>query len=89
MEVIETLASLKRSVDKMDDILVHLTVKRLDPRTRRDWELSLGDTSTPTTWAELDSFLKSRIDALEMTPDQKPAISTGDQPSAKKVPWAS
>ena len=48
-EAIETLQVLGRPVDKMDDFIVHVTVRRFDSRTRRDWELSLGDSTTPVT----------------------------------------
>ena len=84
-EVIETLRNLERPVDQMDDFFVNLTVRRLDVSTRRDWELSLGDTTTPTTWKQLDTFLKSRIQALEMTSVQTPALSR-DGLSRKGIP---
>ena len=35
-EAVDTLRSLDRPVDKWDDILVHITAKRLDTQTRRD-----------------------------------------------------
>ena len=49
VEAIETLEVLGRPTDQLDDILVHLTVQRLDPRTHRDWELSLGRSTNPPT----------------------------------------
>lgn len=61
LEAIETLEVFGRPVKQMDDLLCYLTVQRLDSRTRRDWELTLGDSSTPVTWQQLDSFLQTRI----------------------------
>ena len=63
-ETIETLEGLGRPAGFMNDFMVHLTVQRFDPVTRRDWEFSLGG-STTVSWKELETFMTSRIQALE------------------------
>ena len=73
-ELIETLETLERPVNDMS----------VDPTTRRDWGFPLGDTTTATTWKELDTFLKSRIQALEASPTQQPTTLTGGQSSQKR-----
>ena len=64
-EPIDNLKSLSRPVDKWGDLLVHLTVMRLDLRTLRDWETQLGRSTNPPTFKELDVFLYTPILALE------------------------
>ena len=83
-DAIETLKALDRPVDQMDDLLVHMTVQKLDPTTRRDWELSLGNTKTPTKWKELSTFLEIRLQALENTESARPVTSSKKPPSSTK-----
>ncbi|XP_076297796.1 uncharacterized protein LOC143217409 [Lasioglossum baleicum] len=64
-ETVETLLSLGRPASSVDDFLVHLTIQRCDPVTRRDWELSLGKSTELLNWPQLDDFLVSRIQGLE------------------------
>lgn len=63
-DAIESLEGLKRPVKHWDDILVYMTVRHLDPVSRRDWETSLEDSKEPLKYADLDAFLKTRIKAL-------------------------
>uniref|UniRef100_A0ABD2WLM0 Peptidase aspartic putative domain-containing protein n=1 Tax=Trichogramma kaykai TaxID=54128 RepID=A0ABD2WLM0_9HYME len=81
-EAVETLDALERPVEHWDDVLVYWTLKRVDPRTGRDWQTSREDTKEPATYAQLDAFLKRRIEALEFveSPHQRE-----DQQSNKKT----
>lgn len=60
---IHALRNLDRVVD--DDFVVALTVRKLDSRTRRVWELHLGDTDVPPLFSDLSKFFLSRLQALE------------------------
>ncbi|XP_046590222.1 uncharacterized protein LOC124293417 [Neodiprion lecontei] len=93
-ESVETLAALKRPVDKWDNLLVYLTVLRFDPTTRRDWETHLGASTRPSTYEELDDFLQGRIQALEHVeqstlstlsnfPADKPTNASKRQPASQ------
>lgn len=62
-EEVTALKNLQRPTDQWDDILVHITVDKLDPTTRKDWET--GSTSDLPTFTELEAFLDRRIRGLE------------------------
>ncbi|XP_071574714.1 uncharacterized protein [Temnothorax nylanderi] len=64
-DALSALRNLGRPVDTWDDLLVFNTVQNLDPRTRKEWELSLGDSVEQPTYKDLNSFLSTRIRALE------------------------
>lgn len=64
-EAYTALLNLKHPVKQWEDLLVFLTVSKLDKTIRRDWEISLGDGTEIPTYAELDKFVSSRIRALE------------------------
>ncbi|XP_076301966.1 uncharacterized protein LOC143220111 [Lasioglossum baleicum] len=64
-ETLAHLANLGCPTDRWDDLLVQLIVRNLDPRSREEWELSLGASHEPSTYRELDEFLEARVRALE------------------------
>ncbi|CAB0036627.1 unnamed protein product [Trichogramma brassicae] len=74
-EVVETLEALGRPI-RCDDVLVFMTVQRLDPNTGRDWQTSRASTTEPPSYEDLDSFLKTRVEALEFVEMPK---ATADQ----------
>ncbi|XP_014229554.2 uncharacterized protein LOC106654274 [Trichogramma pretiosum] len=74
-EVVETLEALGRPI-RCDDVLVFMTVQRLDPNTSRDWQTSRASTTEPPSYEDLDSFLKTRVEALEFVEMPK---ATADQ----------
>lgn len=53
-DAVRALQNLERSVD--DDFVVAITLRKLDPRTRREWEIDLGDTDEPHSFSELSFF---------------------------------
>ncbi|XP_076301460.1 uncharacterized protein LOC143219342 [Lasioglossum baleicum] len=61
---INALKILERPVAEWDDLLVFFVTKKLDSRSRKAWELHLGNTSQCPKFSELDTFLKSRVRAL-------------------------
>ena len=65
MDAVKKLKALNRPVQYWDDWLVFITVDRLDPTTRTEWEIFIGSTLDPPTFAELTNFLTSRLRALE------------------------
>lgn len=64
-DIYTALLNLKRLVDKWEDLIIFVTVSKLDKSTRRDWELSSSDDREVPNFAKLDDFLTSRIRALE------------------------
>jgi len=54
-----------RPISNCEDLFVHLTAEMLDPRTRREWESSVGGSTEPPTYAELREFLERRVHTLE------------------------
>nr|XP_034179313.1 uncharacterized protein LOC117603877 [Osmia lignaria] len=64
-DAVKELKALKRPVQYWDDWLVFITVDRLDPKTRKEWEISIASTSGVPTFAQLTTFLTSRLRTLE------------------------
>ena len=62
---LEALSAMGRPVEYWSDWIVFITVERLDPLTRKDWEKSLEKFTDPPTFERLKIFLQSRILALE------------------------
>ncbi|XP_018347285.1 PREDICTED: uncharacterized protein LOC108751546 [Trachymyrmex septentrionalis] len=62
-ESIEALKLMKHPVQ--DDILVFLLTQRVDREAREAWELTFNENSDFPTFANFESFLTSRIRALE------------------------
>ncbi|XP_046752270.1 uncharacterized protein LOC124415046 [Diprion similis] len=48
-----------------DHIVVHMTIRKLDPASLEEWEKSVSDKLEPSTFAELKAFLIGRIHTLE------------------------
>jgi len=61
---LRALKSLGGPVEAWDWLLVHTTVMRLDPKTRRYWEL-IHTSKEVATWQELVTALDNRCTALE------------------------
>ncbi|XP_046145575.1 uncharacterized protein LOC123988861, partial [Osmia bicornis bicornis] len=66
---IQALLNLDRPVKEWDDMLVYLVSEKLDPTTRKAWELHLGDSLDYPTFEQINRFLASRIRALEALPN--------------------
>ncbi|XP_077260483.1 uncharacterized protein LOC143896453 [Temnothorax americanus] len=62
---ISSLASIGRPINRSEDLFVYLAVELLDPRSRREWEASIGDTTEPLTYATLEQFLDRQLHTLE------------------------
>lgn len=76
MDAFEALDSLGRPVKHWDDLLVYLTVQKLDTVTRRDWETSLGNAREPAKFESLVDFLQTRIRALELSETSSKPVSS-------------
>ncbi|XP_046596916.1 uncharacterized protein LOC124294661 [Neodiprion lecontei] len=48
-----------------DHIIVHMTIRKLDPASLEEWEKSVSEKLEPPTTAELKAFLIGRIHTLE------------------------
>ncbi|KAL7301101.1 hypothetical protein TKK_0006078 [Trichogramma kaykai] len=64
----------KESSKALRDLFI--TVQRLDPNTSRDWQTGRASTTEPPSYEDLDSFLKTRVEALEFVEMPK---ATADQ----------
>ncbi|XP_011879464.1 PREDICTED: uncharacterized protein LOC105568410, partial [Vollenhovia emeryi] len=63
---VAALKNLNRKSEELwNDTLVHLIVQKLDPITRKAWNVKVGDTDDPPSYDDLKSFLTSRARALE------------------------
>lgn len=64
-----TLVSLRNLVrspaDLWNDILVHIVWQKLDPTTRKAWNIKTRDDVTPSPFDVLQNFINSRVRALE------------------------
>ncbi|XP_077275939.1 uncharacterized protein LOC143904852 [Temnothorax americanus] len=75
-----SLENLKRRPDDLwNDILVHIVAQKLDPVTRKAWNLKEGDKDDPPFYDDLCRFLDSCTRALE---------NFSPSPSAKAAPKA-
>ncbi|XP_046407913.1 uncharacterized protein LOC124172514 isoform X1 [Ischnura elegans] len=59
------LEALQRPVGHWDDLIVIITERRLDPQTRRAWEIKLEESTTPPDYEMLKNFLKTKIMSLD------------------------
>ena len=59
------LANLGRPTEHWNDVIVALTAMKLDPELLEEWELSLGVSTDPPSYAELDKFMRTRIRSLD------------------------
>lgn len=80
-EAITALKNLERPVSHWDDLLVFLTVQKLDARSCKEWEMSLGSKTEYPTYKELDTFLANRIRALESMQLCNASYASGKQTS--------
>ena len=66
-ESTNALRVLKCPVDEWNNILVHLLTQKLDKLSRQEWEFYLGSDKTYPKLDKFNSFLETRIRALEAT----------------------
>ena len=62
---LSSLKQLHRPVDHWDDVLVVMTVRKLDKSTQREWESQMCKQKVPPTLQMFKEFLKQRIIMLE------------------------
>ncbi|XP_070167574.1 uncharacterized protein [Polyergus mexicanus] len=63
---VASLKTLGRKPEELwDDILVHIIVQKLDPVTRKAWNVKISDTDAPPSYENLSRFIQSRTRALE------------------------
>ncbi|XP_029671978.1 uncharacterized protein LOC115240763 [Formica exsecta] len=63
---VASLKNLNRKPEELwNDILVHLIVQKLDPVTRKAWNVKASDTDAPPAYEDFLRFLQSRTRALE------------------------
>jgi len=84
-DIYTALLNLKRPVDQWEDLMIFVTVSKLDKITRRDWELALGDDTEIPDFERLDIFLTSRIRALDATQGSTHPSSKSDPKRVNKA----
>lgn len=69
-----TLKNLKVNVNTWDIIIIHIVTFKLDPETRKYWELSVssGDQNELPTFKQFSEFIESRFRALECLDYKRP-----------------
>lgn len=81
-----SLGNLGRPVDQWDDIITFVTVRKLDPVSRREWEMRIGETKTYPKYIDIHNFLEYRIRALESiaTLTSRKSIKPNNDPKTTK-----
>ncbi|XP_070170709.1 uncharacterized protein [Polyergus mexicanus] len=78
---VASLKTLGRKPEELwDDILVHIIVQKLDPVTRKAWNVKISDTDALPSYENLSRFIQSRTCALEAS-----APASASKPGAKPV----
>ena len=62
--IIDALREQNRPVSDWDDMIVHLTVQKLNEQCRRRWDLCIAQKNDPVTFSELREFLEKQISNL-------------------------
>ncbi|XP_029663493.1 uncharacterized protein LOC115235693 [Formica exsecta] len=77
-----SLKALNRKPEKLwEDIVVHIVVQKLDPVTRKAWELSIAHKDAPQSHETLSKFIESRTRALRAAAPGS-VVKTGVKPVA-------
>ncbi|XP_070169321.1 uncharacterized protein [Polyergus mexicanus] len=77
-----SLKALDRKPEEFwEDLVVHILVQKLDPLTRKAWEISISNTDVPPSYETLSNFIKSRTRAL-MASAPVSAVKPGVKPIA-------
>ena len=82
---IRALKSLGRPVEEWDDILIHLLSNKLDPETKKLWDMSLKEDNLPS-FIDLEQFLEKRCFALSNISNN---VTAGNNQSRNKVKTSS
>ncbi|RLU14836.1 hypothetical protein DMN91_012723 [Ooceraea biroi] len=65
-ESLGALQALGVPVDQWDIFIVYFVTRKLDPKFLEAWEIHLGESTDLVTFDKLETFLESRIHALEV-----------------------
>ncbi|KAK9730839.1 hypothetical protein QE152_g14141 [Popillia japonica] len=63
---VRALKALQEPVEHWDTVLIYILTGKLDGKTRRDWEIHVGDDKN-STFKDLIEFLSNRCQILEMS----------------------
>lgn len=82
---VSSLENIGRPIDCSEDLFMYLAVELLDPRSRREWENSISDTTEPPSFEILEQFLDRRLHTLEaMQPIKSDGIASKPGSGAPK-----
>ena len=82
-QIYRSLETLGRPVSTWDDILVFVSVQRLDPDSIKAREHHLGSSKNPPTWKQFIEFLMTRLLTLQAVEKSRKSLSHSHQQSAK------
>ena len=57
VNILSALEQLKRPVKQWDDLIIPLTIRKFDARTFREWETTIGKSSEPPTFTQLQEWI--------------------------------
>ena len=81
LDILSFLDSMGRSVnDHGTDLLVYLTISRLDPDNRKDWEKLLGNSTEPPTIDQMKKFFEDQMATLESIESGSKTVSAHNTP---------
>lgn len=84
-DTVSSMESIDRPIDHGGDLFVHLTVEKLDSRSRREWEAEISDSSEPSSYAALKRFLQRQLHTLEaIAPAKSEGASTKNGNNASR-----
>lgn len=80
---LSALKNLNRPTTEYNDILINRLINLFDPKTQRDWEMSLASSTECPTYSDLEKFLLERIRVLEAIPSMNPIATSTPKPSSQ------
>lgn len=81
---VSSLNGIGRPIKSSEDLFVYLIVEFLDPRSRREWETSISDTTAPPPYENLEKFLDCRLHTLESMQLLKSEATSKPAPNTQK-----
>ncbi|XP_070524040.1 uncharacterized protein [Cardiocondyla obscurior] len=83
--VVGSLEGVDRPISSSEDLFVFITVERLDPRSRQEWETEIGDSAEPPSYSTLKKFLEKRLHTLEAIQPEKSLANSATDRAGKSL----
>lgn len=69
---VNSLEGIGRPVTSNEDLFVYMSVELLDPRSRREWEAFVRDSTEPPSYGEMEQFFEKHLRTLESMAPARP-----------------